>query len=96
MSDSAFNSSSDAENVVQNNKAKRAVQYLLYSTEQQGEVLDRVDTKWKSYTLGGCERLRHGSPFIIKSDQHAGLDTLSPLHSAKPHELEDIPSLALW
>jgi hypothetical protein len=24
------------------------------------------------------------------------LDTLSPLHSAKPHALEDIPSLALW
>ena len=48
--------------------------------------------RWGSF----CERLRHGSTFIIKSDQHAGLDTLSPLHSAKPHELEDIPSLALW
>src|SRR5712692_12245 len=34
-----------------------------------------------------------GSTCISKSDQHAGLDTLSPLHSAKPHELEDIPSL---
>jgi transposase InsO family protein len=43
-----------------------------------------------------CERLRHGSTCRIKSDQHAGLDTLSPLHSAKPLELEDIPSLALW
>jgi hypothetical protein len=56
-----------------------------------------MDTKRKSYTLGSfCERLRNGSPLIIKSDQHAGLDTLSPLHYAKPHELEDIPSLALW
>ena len=48
--------------------------------------------RWGSF----CERLRHGSTCIIKSDQHAGLDTLSPLHYAKPHELEDIPSLALW
>ena len=47
--------------------------------------------RWGSF----CERLRHGSLFIIKSDLHAGLDNLSPLHSAKPHELEDIPSLAL-
>jgi hypothetical protein len=59
--------------------------------------VDRMDTKRKSDTLGSfCERLRHGSTCILKSDQHAGLDTLSPLHSAKPHELEDIPSLALW
>ena len=48
--------------------------------------------RWGSF----CERLRHGSTCRIKSDQHAGLDTLSPLHYAKPHELEDIPSLALW
>ena len=59
--------------------------------------MDGMDTKRKSYTLGSfCERLRHGSPFLIKSDQHAGLATLSPLHEASPHELEDIPSLALW
>ena len=58
--------------------------------------MDRMDTKRKSYTLGEfCERLRHGSTFRIKSDQHEGLDNLSPLHSAKPHELEDILSLAL-
>jgi cytochrome P450 len=43
-----------------------------------------------------CERLRLVSTLIIKSDQHAGLDHLSRLHSAKPHELEDMPSLALW
>jgi hypothetical protein len=57
-----------------------------------------MDTKRKSYTLGEFfyERLRHESTFRIKSDQHAGLDNLSPLHYAKPHELEDIPSLALW
>ena len=48
--------------------------------------------RWGSF----CERRKPGSPCIIKSDQHAGLDTLSPLHYAKPHELEDIPSLALW
>ena len=48
--------------------------------------------RWGSF----CERLRHGSTFILKSDQHAGLDNLSPLHSAQLHELEDIPSLALW
>jgi len=54
---------------------------------QNGSVL-----RWGSF----CERLRHGSAFLLESDQHAGSDTLSPLHSAKPHELEDIPSLALW
>jgi len=54
---------------------------------QNGRVI-----RWGSF----CERLRHGSTFIIKSDQHAGLDNLSPLHYAKPHELEDIPSLVLW
>ncbi len=54
---------------------------------QNGRVI-----RWGSF----CERLRHGSTFLIKSDQHAGFDNLSPLHSAKPHELEDIPSLALW
>ena len=56
-----------------------------------------MDTKRKSYTLG--EFLRAAETwinFLIKSDQHAGLDNLSPLHYAKPHELEDIPSLALW
>ena len=54
---------------------------------QDGRVI-----RWGSF----CERLRHGSTFIIKSDQHAGLDTLSPLHYAQQHGLEDIPSLALW
>jgi len=48
--------------------------------------------RWGSF----CERRKPGSTCIIKSDQHAGLDTLSPLHEASPHELEDIPSLALW
>jgi hypothetical protein len=66
----------------QNNKER----YWIAWT-QNGRVI-----RWGSF----CERLRHGSTFIIKSDQHAGLDNLSPLHYAKPHELEDIPSLALW
>jgi hypothetical protein len=43
-----------------------------------------------------CQRLRQGSPFLIKNDPHAGLDTLSPLHSAQPQEWEDSPSLTLW
>ncbi len=56
-----------------------------------------MDTVRKSYTPGEFLRTAEsGSTFIIKSDQHAGLDTLSPLHYAKPHELEVIPSLALW
>ena len=54
---------------------------------QNGRVI-----RWGSF----CERLRHGSPFIIKSDQYTRLDTLSPPHYAKPHQLEDIASLALW
>lgn len=59
--------------------------------------MERMDTKRKGYMLGEfCERLRHGSTFLIKSDQHVGFDTLSPLHYAEPHELEDIPLLALW
>jgi hypothetical protein len=66
----------------QNNKER----YWIAWT-QNGRVI-----RWGSF----CERLRHGSTFIIKSDQHAGLDNLSPLHEASPHELEDIPSLALW
>ena len=66
----------------QNNKER----YWIAWT-QNGRVI-----RWGSF----CERLRHGSTCIIKRDQHAGLDNLSPLHYAKPHELEDIPSLALW
>jgi hypothetical protein len=31
----------------------------------------------------------------LNPELHARLDTRSPLHCAKPHELEDIPSLAL-
>lgn len=54
--------------------------------------------KMEELYAGGsfCERLRQRSPFLSKSDQHARFDTLSPLPSAKPHELEDLPSLALW
>src|SRR5438045_7496666 len=55
-----------------------------------------MDIKRKSYTLG--EFLRAAETwinFLIKSDQHAELDNLSPLHYAKPHELEGIPSLTL-
>jgi hypothetical protein len=66
----------------QNNKERYWIAWA-----QNGRVI-----RWESF----CERLRHGSIFIIKSDQHAGLDNLSPLYYAKPHELEDIPSLALW
>jgi hypothetical protein len=57
-----------------------------------------MDTKRKSYTLG--EFLRAAETWINFYNQErparAGLDTLSPLHCAKPHEVEDIPSLALW
>jgi len=65
-------------------KQEKEEQYGIAWT-QNGRV-----RRWGSF----CERLRHGSTFLIKSGQHAGLNTLSPLHSAKPHELEDIPSLA--
>jgi putative transposase len=56
-----------------------------------------MDTKRKSYTLG--EFLRAAETWINFYNQerpHEGLDNLSPLHYAQHHELEDIPSLALW
>jgi hypothetical protein len=55
-----------------------------------------MNTKRKRYTLE--EFLRAAEIWITFSPQerpYEELDTLSPLHYAKPHELEDIPSLAL-
>ena len=55
-----------------------------------------MNTKRKRYTLG--EFLRAAETWITFSTQerpYEELDILSPLHSAKPHVLEDIPSLAL-
>jgi putative transposase len=49
------------------------------------------------YTLG--EFLRAAQAWINFYNQerpHEGLDNLSPLQFAQQHELEDIPSLALW
>ena len=56
-----------------------------------------MGTKRKSYTLG--KFLRAAETWITFYNQerpHEGLDNLSPLHYAQQHELEDIPSLALW
>ena len=51
----------------QNIGSPSSVQDLLYETEQQGEDLDRMDTKRKSETLG--EVLRAAETWINFSQQ---------------------------
>lgn len=45
----------------------QTVQDLLYYTDQQGEVWDRMDTEWKRYTLG--EFLRVAETWITLYNQ---------------------------
>jgi hypothetical protein len=56
-------------------------QFMVYSTEQQGEGVDRMDTKRKSSTLGEC--LRAAETWInVSHQERAARGTRYPLSAS--------------